>query len=387
MSAKINLSRNTRLWVSTVTEGHNNSNTFEIPIQDGYTLNQNTSHSDVEVEEAGETPVRGSRRFNDSLDPVEWSFDTYITPYKHSSGKTYLVDMLMWKGLSAPNNSEVDFSDTSSEVYGEDGSLKVGFENNSTHVLKKLYMYFKIDNTVYLVEGAQVGSAEISGDITDIAQVSWSGEAIEYNAIDTPAFVDSPGHEYDNETTETDTFVKIPQNKRYIINKMTVMDLNADVAPTSDDNYDIPITGGSITIENNITYLTPETLAEVDRAVGSYTGTFSVEGNVEAYLRDRNGDGTEASPYGSAELLSHMLTAVSDQDRGVTNAANLVLHLGGKQQGEPAAEITIPSGHLAVPEFDASDIVSSSMDIRGVTTNESMESGDEVFLDFYAERP
>lgn len=380
--ASINLSRNTRLWVSTVTSGHTNANTFEIPIQDGYSMTQGTSSTDVNLEEAGPTPTRGSRRFNDSLDPVDWSFTTYLNPYT-VGGKTYLVDALMWQGLAVGHAEAVDFDDTDKEVHGDATKFTVGFGKNSSHILRRLYLYFQIDNQMYLVSDAQVGSAEISADITDIAQTAWSGQALTYTPIATPAFVASPGHAYDPLGAEADSFVAVPANKKYIVNKLTIMDLNADVAPGSDDHYDIPITGGSVTIENNITYLTPTTLSEVDKPIGSFTGSFTVSGSVEAYLRSRNGAGTSASPYGSAELLDHMLNAGV---QGVTNSANLVLNLGGKTAGEPSVAITIPSAHLSVPEFDVSDVVSSSMEFMGVTTDPQMISGQEIFIDAYAAR-
>lgn len=381
--ATINLSRNTRLWVSTVTSGHNNANTFEVPIQEDYSLSQSTSTSDVTAEEAGPTPTRGAKRFNDSLEPVSWSFSTYINPFMQGTN-VLMPDVLMWEGLAVGHSTNaVDFTDVASPVHTDGSKFTVGFEGNSAHVLRRLYMYFLIDNTMYLVEGAQVGQAEISMDISDIAQVAWSGEALEYNPIPTPAFATATGDVYDPASILTDTFVAIPANKEYLVNKLTIMDLNADVAPGTDDNYDIPITGGSITINNNVTYLTPSTLAEVDKPIGSFTGSFMVTGSVDAYLRDRNGTGTTASPYGSAELLAHMLSTGANS---VTNAANLVLNIGGKTTGAPGAVITIPTGHLSVPDFSTDDIVSSTMEIMGIPSASDLTSGTEVFLDFYVAR-
>lgn len=379
----INLSRNTRLWVSTVTTGHNSANTFEIPIQDGYTLSQSVSTTDVSLEEAGPTPVRGSRRFNDALDPVEWSFVTYIMPYVQG-GTTYLVDMLMWHGLAVKREIAPNFTDTNKPVFGEATKLSVSFEENSAHVLTQLNMYFLIDNQMYLVENCQVGQVEIGMDISDIATASWSGQAVSYRAIATPAFALTAGGVYNAAAPVADSYVAIPANKKYLINRLTILDLNADVAPGNDDTYNVPITGASLTINNNITYLTPNTLAEVDKPIGSFTGTFEVMGSIDAYLRKTGGDGTSGDPYGSAELLDHMLVSGTG---AVTNAANLVLHLGGKAVGDPACVITIPSAQLSVPEFSVEDVVSTSMEFKGVTTDAGMISGSEVFIDFFAARP
>ena len=53
--------------------------------------------------------------------------------------------------------------------------------------------------------------------------------------------------------------------------------------------YDIAITGGNITIANNITFLTPETLGVVDKSIGSFTGSRSITGSLTCYLYALNG--------------------------------------------------------------------------------------------------
>ena len=253
----INLSRNTRLWVSTVLTGHDNSNTFEIPLQEDYSLSQSVSSSDVSVEEAGATPTRGSKRFNETLDPVDWSFTTYTTPYLDTNH--YITDMMLWHALSNGNLTGTDFTNTSttSTVYGSTSDFTVGFTNNSAHVLKQIHLYFKIDNQTYLVKSAQVSQADISVDIADIGQVSWSGQALSYEPVSDPAFMDSDGSNgtgLDEAAPTSGKYVKIPTNKSYLVNKLTVMDMSADVAPGANNNYIIPITGASITINNNVTY-------------------------------------------------------------------------------------------------------------------------------------
>jgi hypothetical protein len=378
----INLSRNTRLWVSTVTSGHDNSNTFEIPIQEGYSLSQSVSTSDVTLDEAGPAPTRGSKRFNESLDPVEWSFTTYNTPYLKNTDH-FTVDMLLWHSLANKDGIATDFdnSTSTSTVYGDSSSFKVRFNNNSAHVLTKLYLYFKIDNQVYLVSDAQVNQVEISVDISDISQAAWSGQALKYEAIPTPTFMSSAGLDLDEDTPTADSFVKIPASKNYLVNKLTTMSMNADVAPGVNDNYNIPITGATVTINNNITYLTPSTLAQVDSPIGSFTGSFEVTGSVEAYLRTTPGStGTSGNPYGAAELLQHMLSNVQG---AVTNAANITLNVGGS--AGPRIVINIPQAHLSVPDMSVDDVVSTSFEFKGIPSSTNLTSGDEISLDFMAE--
>ena len=61
------------------------ANTFRIGVLDGYSFSQGSESTDVTINEAGATPNRGSKRFNDSLPPAEWSFGTYVRPFKHGT--------------------------------------------------------------------------------------------------------------------------------------------------------------------------------------------------------------------------------------------------------------------------------------------------------------
>ena len=49
-------------------------------------------------------------------------------------------------------------------------------------------------------------------------------------------------------------------------------------------SYSLTLTGGNVTISNNMTFLTPETLGVVNQPLGHVTGTRSVSGNFTCYL-------------------------------------------------------------------------------------------------------
>lgn len=377
----VNLSRNTRLWVSTVKTGHNNSNTFEIPIQDGYTLSQAVSTTDVGIEEAGPTPTRGGKRFNTNLEPVEWGFSTYLNPYVHATDNNhYTTDMLLWHALASADATDFDNVSTTSAIFGDASKLTVGFQNNSQHLLAMLYLYFKIDNDVYLVEGVQVGQAEISIDISDIGMVAWSGNALTRTRIAAPAFMSDIGNTFDADTLLADTYVAIPSNKKYLVNKLTTLAFQSDVSGAT-LHYSIPITGATVTINNNITYLTPSTLSEVDSPIGSFTGAFEVSGNLEAYMRDTGNDGSSALlAKGTTELLADML---GNLDK-VTNTTDVTINIGGEANGTPVAKILMPTVHIAVPEVTVEDVVSTSIEFKAIPTSTDLQSGDEISLEISA---
>lgn len=75
-----------------------NTNTFEIQVLDGFSFSQGTQQATIQVSEAGNTPVRGQRSFNTSLDPVEFSFSTYVRPYI-SGGVMDAEEKVLWNAL------------------------------------------------------------------------------------------------------------------------------------------------------------------------------------------------------------------------------------------------------------------------------------------------
>jgi len=91
----LNLLRNSRVFFTTnldssgqvATSGHTTSTTREIQVLDGFSFSQNTGQETVTTNEAGVAPIRGQRSFNTSLEPVDWSFSTYVRP-KYNEGAT-----------------------------------------------------------------------------------------------------------------------------------------------------------------------------------------------------------------------------------------------------------------------------------------------------------
>ena len=91
----INLSRNTKMYVSTVNTEFSNSNTFEVPVLDGYSFSQDVETQNITLSEAGCTPARGQKIFNTALNVVEVEFPTYVKPYDDGTG-TNCVEQLLW---------------------------------------------------------------------------------------------------------------------------------------------------------------------------------------------------------------------------------------------------------------------------------------------------
>ena len=85
----LNLQRNSRLFVSTVDADFSANDTWEIPMQEGFSFSQANETQDIEVNEAGVAPTRGGKTFNTSLSPADWSFASYVRPISGTPTHAY----------------------------------------------------------------------------------------------------------------------------------------------------------------------------------------------------------------------------------------------------------------------------------------------------------
>ena len=385
------------------------ANTFRVGVLDGYSFSQGSESSDVTINEAGAAPNRGSKRFNDSLPPAEWSFGTYVRPFVHGAASFRVAsdhdccENIMWAALSG-TGLPADSDDAGRGVLigntSQNGS-QVKFDQSDVHELMKLNLYFVLENTTYRLNDAQVNQAEIDFSIDGIAQITWSGNATTIDQVET-ALEDPSKYLICNDTEaedtsgDTDTYAEGynfvdttgPSDADYLRNKLSTLYLDADAqgggaSSNGLDNklYDINITGGSISIANNVTYVTPETIGIVDKPIGSFTGARTITGSLTMYLDTKNN--------GSNQLLTD-LAAATDL---VTNVFDMRLYMGvsgavgsdGDAMGSddftaPGVEFNLPKAHLAIPAIEVGDLVSVSVEFAAHGTD--LLTGDEMTVKY-----
>jgi len=124
----INLSRNSKVFFTLNIDattgvvqdtGYTPTNTYELQILDGFTFSQNTNSEAVTVSEGGTSPVRSQRSFNTSLAPVDFSFSTYLRPYKASGAKVTAEENVLWNALLS--SKPIDTTPVS-VIFGTSGS-------------------------------------------------------------------------------------------------------------------------------------------------------------------------------------------------------------------------------------------------------------------------
>ena len=349
---------------------------YEIPVLDGYSFSQATNSSEITLSEAADSSgnsKRGRAMFNDSFAPAEWSFSTYMRPSTSSSSDTYAsnnhagdskkfaVEGPLWGAMSATSYAlGVGASDT--VTVGTFEPNVFNFQNSNKVALGVFDLYFVLGAakdtattlyttgtegvTVYKISDCSVGSASIDFDIEGLAQVAWSGQGKkikEVTQLKTTAGATSPAVTGEESTTKGLIDEGISSTSNYIRQKLTSLAIAYDVSDatgsgttsdgeaqlTADKTYSVVLTGGNITIENNLTYLTPETLGSVNQPLGHVMGTRSVSGNFTCYLNN--------VADGSMDLLEDLHEATDI----ITNSFDMTFSIGGGSGNRVAVALSL----------------------------------------------
>ena len=140
------------------------------------------------------------------------------------------------------------------------------------------------------------------------------------------------------------------------------------------DRYNLVLTGGNITIENNISYLTPEELGLVNQPLANITGARSISGSMTCYL---DNDQTTSK---SGELFADL---VADNDT-VRNTFDLSLNVGGEEANTPRVSFDLPTAHLEVPVVNVEDLLTLEVSFHGQVSSGNVDKTDEATIIYKA---
>ena len=344
---------------------------WEIPVLDGFSFSQATNTSEITLNEMTDSAGKSGRSrqmFTDSYAPAEWSFSTYMRPFgavpagsgniwepssSISGNPQHAVEEALWAyfvghtGFTIGNGSNASSWNGTGGVTNTDTSMVVDFEQSEVAALGTFDLYFEMGsassgtNLTYKIEGCVVNSASIDFDIDGIATINWSGmgKIITESGADKP----TPTKLISEGTTTTSNFIR---------NRLTSLTATTAGSGAFNSSYDLVLTGGNITFENNLTFLTPETLGVVNQPLGNVTGTRSVGGNFTCYL---NNDTDK-----SAELFEDIIESTSV----ITNDFHLTFNIGGSSS--PKVEIAMRNCHLEVPTHSMDDIISLDVNFHAL---------------------
>ena len=425
MAQQLYFSRDSKMFIEF------DSAVWEVPVLDGFSFSQATNSSEItlnEMESAGGVSRRGRRAFNDSLAPGEWSFSTYVRPFQSSGSGTgkaddaaqvHAVEEVLWALFAGAKNYDVstfDFDTAGTNVITPGGSSSVitlGSSNSSTLGTANIYFVLGDANrTVMKLDGVTVNEASIDFDIDGIATINWSGNAS--NVTDFTGSVNTGASAPAVNATTADSstiavgdvwlesddshrlhvvatvpgsgnvtlhpYIKegVLDTDNFIRNRLTVL----TIAPTSQDpdsdgsnelesSYDLTLTGGSVTMTNNNTYITPEEIGIVNVPIGHVTGTRNIGGSFTCYLTLQT-DATNVSADFFEDLRS--ITNV------VTNSFNLTFKIGGAS-GTPRLQIAMPTCHVEIPTHSIEDVISLETSFMALPS--TIADADEATLTYF----
>jgi len=458
--ATFNLVRNSRVFYTTnvsattgvvAASGFTTGNTQEIQVLDGFTFGQNSNADTVTISEAGGTPVRGQRSFNTSLGQADFSFSTYIRPYKATTVKA--EEYHLWNSLLGSvaigdaNATAIDFTvagsvgssltplsvsysaptitfstdmtvagpastpasltvgevlmvtghvtadhNTAIKITGVTAGTSGGFtatwisapasvsttaadwtdvkltrtawNANSSYAevtsslsnknqLVKFGMIMLVDGITYVIDNCCLNQAVIDFGLDGIAMVAWTGmgtilRQLAYQLI--PAITSPYGITRSDTSASVGNYTYKNTTADFITNKLSTISLKAGIDGTG-TVYNLALTGGSITINNNVTYVTPANLGVVNLPIGYFTGTRAISGSVTAYLR--------TGTTNTAGLLSTLLSAAATS-AGIEPQYQLIVAVGGST-ATTRVELELPMAFLQIPQINSAAVMSTTI--------------------------
>ena len=152
----------------------------------------------------------------------------------------------------------------------------------------------------------------------------------------------------------------------------TFTDANGTANQTYETSYQVALTGGNVTISNNISYLTPEEIGKVNQPIEHVTGTRTVTGSLTCYLGS-----SDVATNKVSDLFKDLVADVNT----VINKFAITLQVGGTATG-PKVEISLPTAHLEIPSHSIEDVISVETNFHGLGT--SVGEGDELKITYKA---
>tara|TARA_B100000965_G_scaffold111083_1_gene91697 strand:- start:897 stop:2486 length:1590 start_codon:yes stop_codon:yes gene_type:complete len=314
---------------------------------------------------------------------------------------------------------ELALTVTSESATSDGTDLDINFFDSSRAALGTFNLYFVFSDRsagrlLYKLKDAVINEASIDFDIDGIATINWSGMAGQITDVPTglgagqftaqdsfpnpsaigAIWIDTNDSDkfYISTATANDAaswYAVIDEGStdtgNFIRNRLTNLTLAPETsfqsnttftnaAGSSDSyetSYNVAITGGNVTISNNISYLTPEELGKVNQPIEHVTGTRTVTGSLTCYLAS-----SDAATNRSKNLFADLVADINT----VINKFAITLQVGGTDTTKPRFEISMPTAHLEIPSHSIEDVISLETNFHGLGTGVS--EGDEVTLKY-----
>ena len=239
-----------------------------------------------------------------------------------------------------------------------------------------------VDNVTYLLDNCALNQASIEFGLDGIAMVAWTGNATAMRQLGATTATTGT---FGGASGITGSYTQKNTSANFITNKLSTVTLASNLRGLgTSTSYTVAITGGNLTINNNINYVTPEILGVVNAPIGYFTGTRAISGNLTAYLKT----GTNTT----GTLLTDMLSAASTATE--TKYA-MEIAVGGHTNAVKV-ELDMPAVSLQIPSVETQDVISTTINFTaegfdgstsaaaGGTASYDLEAVNELFVRYYS---
>jgi len=144
--------------------------------------------------------------------------------------------------------------------------------------------------------------------------------------------------------------------------------------------YSFTLTGGNVTISNNVTYLVPEELGTINKPIEGVTGSRAVGGNFTCYLVFDNDSTVNGNTGSSSDFFADLVAPTKGLTK-VVNDFNVTFKVGGVVAGEPRIHLNFPQVHIDVPSHSIEDVISLETNFGAYTEN--FDTVDEFNLEIF----
>jgi hypothetical protein len=236
---------------------------------------------------------------------------TYLTVPDVAGGTTatataITLDKAAWVEMPVAG-SNVTYTELTSAFSNKNQMQAIGF-------------IFVVDNSTYVIENCALDQAQIDFGLDAIAMVAWTAKGTKLIQVNSNSVLTDSNAGTDSATVvfTVGNLLGTAQGKvttaNYITNKLSTVQVKSNignVADTGGTAYSVVLTGGSITVANNITYVTPNNIGVVNIPIGYFTGNRAISGTMNAYLRT----GTNETAQLLTDILSGAATATDTKYR------------------------------------------------------------------------
>ena len=372
-----------------------------------------------------------------TIDEVLWAALAGADKYGNPSGSVTVKGKSLGSSVSVFHRGGSAPTATNTVTSRDATSMFVDFtQSNKSQQPEGLTLYFVVgqDALVSSTSGkrvmrlsrASVNEASLTFDLEGIASIAWSGFAGEMKDItdEVPVFGasatiadnspvrDNSGTLYlttsavtsaattTGNTTPAINNIKasggnkaVKDTTNMIANRLSQLTVKPDAAfrttvgaSNLKSEYKMALTGGTITVNNNVTFLTPEELGQVNKPLRNITGARNISGDFTCYMRVDTDSNDRSQSFWSD--LAQLTSVTKNEfevvfDVGGTNSSgtDIPASFGGtarKPPNSPGVQFFMPQCNIEIPSHTVEDVISLSTTFNALPS--TLTATDELFI-------